>query len=270
MKRLLLLIFVLLIPLALSLQSNSVNLQNSITIVYSEFPEILKDENTTLNLDVLNSSFAKLNSTYANCSYHVTNKNGDLLINNNLTYNESTTSWFFDLNTTYTSEKETLSYYVYCQSTSNEFGFISSTFNIVEKSSPDIIEAFFYGLSLIVLIVLLFVCVIAAFRLNGENEFEMGELKINYMKYVKITLFFLSYLLIIFIVFISYGITYNYLELSLASSVLWVIHLILWVLFPLFFFGYVTIMLVKFIMDLKIKDLDERNLPERKGAKKGW
>ena len=100
--------------------------------------------------------------------------------------------------------------------------------------------------------------------INTEHEYDLGGklITLNYNKHIKFGLFFLSYLLLIFTIFTAWQITLNFLFLAFTSTILQIIHTILWIfLFPVFI-GLTILSLIKIVLDAKIHELGERGLKE--------
>ena len=76
--------------------------------------------------------------------------------------------------------------------------------------------------------------------------------------------------MLIFVIFVSYAITINFLYLSFFADVLWIIQTILWILLFPIFLAFVIIALIKFVLDMRFQDLMKRNLKPRKGGGKSW
>jgi hypothetical protein len=100
-----------------------------------------------------------------------------------------------------------------------------------------------------------------AFAIDGKNEFEMGKImKINFNKYIKQGLGFISYLFLTISTFFASEIAQRFFIDSFATGILVWIHKALWIAMIPIFIIFVTFSLIKWLADLELMDLAERNL----------
>lgn len=117
----------------------------------------------------------------------------------------------------------------------------------------------------IALIFIFLLCLYGAIRLpwkHGRNEFGK-VVSVNDLKYLKIFLFVLSYLLLIFIFGTMRGISANYLFMTGLSKFFDVLY---WIMFSFLFPGLVLaliITIISILTNLKFKEAIERNVPLR-------
>ena len=145
------------------------------------------------------------------------------------------------------------------------------TFDITPSGYEiSIANGMIYSVLLIIIMILFIISLVGAFSLKANNEYDIGGglLKINFNKYYKMGLFFLSYLLLIFITFFAWEITLNFLFLSFAAKAFEIINTILWIMLAPVFIGFVAAALIKWVLDLKLQDLANRNLKPYLGDKK--
>ena len=150
-----------------------------------------------------------------------------------------------------------------CVGTYNGF----STFNFEVTptgTKPTTAKSLFYVISIIVSIMFLFICLFLAWSIDGENKFEMGGiLEVNFNKYIKIGLAFLSYLFLILTTFFAWQISYKFLDFDFVSSLFKTIFTALWYLLIPFFLGFMTILLIKAIADIELHNMKIRGLKPR-------
>jgi len=258
--------------------STTVNIQAEtpgLTILHPIIEFFPEKTNITLSFRTLNSTnFLTSRSNNVSCELHIINNTGDHVVTETLLRCSSCRGFH------YVSNKDTFklgiySYVVNCNSSLiQEAGFTSSTFEVTRSGLEEntITYTILYLGLLVVLMFFLILSIAGAWNINGENEYDLGGglVKVNFNKYFKLGLFFLSYLLLIFVVFISLVISTNYLFLDTFSVILDTIHFILWILLAPVFLAFIVHSLQKFILDLKLQDLAKRNLKERKGGSKKW
>lgn len=230
-----------------------------------------KSTDLNLNIPVFYDDMTKVD-LLSDCTISIENPTPTLIVNNeNMSY---VSDGFFNytLNNSFTGINGMYRGSVSCTDGAIS-GFSTFTFLITPSGTePSVTQGILYSVLLIILVVLLSFSIIGAKNLDGNNEFDVGGnfIKINFNKYLKLGLFFLSYLLLIFIAFILYAISSNFMFLGFASDIFWLIHLLLWILLAPVFIAFVAVTLIKFVLDMRLDKLRERNLKPRKGGKKGW
>lgn len=145
------------------------------------------------------------------------------------------------------------------------------TFEITpDGTQPSTSQGMMYSFILIILLILFAFSTIGAFVIKGNNEFTLGGdlVQINFNKYYKIGLFFLSYLLLIFITFTTWQISINFLFLNIAASIFNFLFTVLIYLLAPVFVAFVIIGLVKIVLDVKLHDLASRGLKPYDGDKR--
>ena len=121
-----------------------------------------------------------------------------------------------------------------------------------------------FGIILCVCLLFLGISLLGAVAINGKNEFKMGRvIKINYNKYLKQGLLFISYLFLTFASGMAWTISENYLSFDIAVGFFEVIfHILIIGILPVFIM-FVSFSLIKFVIDLRLEKLRVRNLPAR-------
>lgn len=106
----------------------SADCNDAITIV--EPKNLFIKENTTsiLNFDVLDSNYTKLDNTTTDCSIDAVNLTGDNILSADLVYNNVQNYWYYELSEANTDIIGTYSFYVYCNSSVGENGYLSENF----------------------------------------------------------------------------------------------------------------------------------------------
>lgn len=230
-------------------------------------------ESAGLTVRVFNLSTGELlnNNSYVGCEAHVYNINGSELIHieNAEPYKDG---FNFAYNDSIIPSIGIYSFSIHCNTT-NSGSYITDYFEVTATGTTlSLSSTIIYSLLLIVFITLMIMSLIGAVKINGKNEFTMGGdvLRVNFNKYLKIGLYALSYLFLLFVVFISYGISKSFLYLNMVTDILYIVNYLLWILLAPLFIALVVVALIKFVLDLRLQDLAKRNLRPRKGTKKKW
>lgn len=152
-------IFLLLIPFSLGaaveIQSNEVTpSEPALTIVYPKTNYFEKEQQTIFSFDILDSNFTRLDDTEVDCVFFSVNHKGNNLTNGDLKYSEY---WYYILTSTDTSVCGDFAYYVHCNASTGENGFISESFKITEsgKESGDYENQWFFFFILILCSILI-------------------------------------------------------------------------------------------------------------------
>lgn len=214
-----------------------------------------------------------INST--SCDLHLYNNNGQTIyLKENITENYNLYDWEVEIGGNNFTEVGKYSTIFQCyDNTSNLGGFIEFGFEVTPNGQESTTSnGILYSSLLMILLVFFTASTIGAFKIDGKNEYDVGGkiMTVNFNKYYKMGLFFLSYLLLIFITHLSYVISYNFMFLSSASGIFSVIYKLLWILFFPVFFAVVIVAFIKFALDMRLEKLAQRNLKDRQGGKKGW
>lgn len=217
-------------------------------------------QSTTLDLKVgcsdLNCDITEV------CLLDVVRPDSTILLQN-VTMTNQGNFFNYSLNTTQTSQLGVYDYYVECDTVpaSSQVHYNDNFKITVSGTDPSTAQGIIYAILLFATMFIMVLCLYGAVTINGANEFELNKIiKINYNKYIKQGLWFLSYLFLIFTVFFATEISTNFLQLTFISDTLGWIHIVLWIgLVPIFFI-FVTFSLIKWLADLELQDLAKRNL----------
>lgn len=132
---------------------------NSLTIVYPQSEYYSTNTTVVMPFDVLNSNYSRLDNTTATCLFFAVDNNGYNLTAGYLTYNSTLAYWYYQLNNNDTSTNGNYPYYVHCNSSQLENGFVSSEFEInkdgidysINNNTPLILGISFVCLMIILL-----------------------------------------------------------------------------------------------------------------------
>lgn len=126
-------------------------------------------------------------------------------------------------------------------------------------------EAITYTILILVVLVLLILSIIGAVKVNGDDKYDIGGnlLELNYGKYLKMGLFFLSVLFLWFLLFLGWQTAEKILMFSFMLTIFKTCFMILTYLLAPVFVVFVILALVKWTADLKLWKLAERGLKPR-------
>ena len=157
------------------------------------------------------------------------------------------------------------SYIVQCNN-SEEGGFVANGFEVTPSGlEPSLEQALFYMVILFMAIIILVLFIFFAWNIDGRNEYDVGGkfLKVNFNKYLKIGLWFMSYQLALLITYLCWeiGETFLFLEMGavIFKTLFWVflvgeLPLLMLVIYSL---------IVKTLLDWRLDKMDRRGLDPR-------
>lgn len=131
-----LLMFLLVVPVVFSAKTEVIQLsENSLTVVYPK--TLYHPENVAFNLsfDVLNSTYSRLNSSVVDCSFFLNDNVGESVCSGSLIYSSSLNYWYYEVNNSNVLSVGTYNWYVHCNASNGENGFVSSDFFITRTGS---------------------------------------------------------------------------------------------------------------------------------------
>lgn len=126
---------------------------------------------------------------------------------------------------------------------------------------PSTAQSLLYSFLLVVCLFILTLTIIGGVKMDGKNTYTMsGLVELNHGKYLKMGLFFLSYLFLLFTFFLAYQVSTQFLFLGFASTVFEIGHTVLWIAFFPIFLVFVVLALIQWVIDIRLADLTKRGL----------
>jgi hypothetical protein len=157
---------------------------------------------------------------------------------------------------------------LYCiDSVDNDSDFTTLTYTITPSGTlPSITQGILYAVLLLLSVFFLIFSSVTMVKINGNNEYDVGGglIKVNVNKYLKLGLFFLSYILLLFVSSLSWLVSKNFLFLTFASSILRTLFMTLLIMFFPTFALVCILALVKWIGDVRLEKMMRRGLKPRK------
>jgi len=198
------------------------------------------------------------------CEISINSPNGTNLVRSD---NAVLTDYFaiFTLNETHTADLGVYSGEIHC---SNGVDNGASTFEyLITYSGSELstAEGIVYVIVFVVSLLLFTLCLIGAIKIKWSRLSNTGgnTLEFNDLRYVKLVLWFVSYLLLIWIAFLSMGISQNFLFLNGASTLFNVIYTSLLIaIFPIMVV-LVIVGGINIAQDKKYQKALQRGLPYR-------
>lgn len=124
------------------------------------------------------------------------------------------------------------------------------------------IEGIVYAVMLFILFAVFLLCLYASFQIPFNNgRADSGELiSINYMKYIKIFMFMLSYVCILGISYFSWNLSYGILEFTELAKFFYFIYRTLFIMLLVLFPSIIILSFIRFIRDKQLDKMLERGL----------
>lgn len=225
--------------------------------VYKQNTEVLLSLPCTIN--------GALCSPSAVCQFSLTTPSGITLFNKvNMTQDGGL--FTYQLLANETVEVGSYEFPVTCCDTGNKCATRYLTFTITPSGAIGSSgEAITYTILILVVLVLLILSIIGAVKTNGDDKYDIGGnlLDLNYGKYLKMGLFFLSVLFLWFLLFLGWQTAEKILMFSFMLTIFHTCFMILTYLLAPVFIVFVILALIKWTADLKLWKLAERGLKER-------
>lgn len=126
-------------------------------------------------------------------------------------------------------------------------------------------EAVIYIVLIVVVLFFFILCLIGAIRINGGDAYDIGGnlMELNYGKYLKMGLFWLSIVFLWFMFYLSWEVSNKVLMFGFVGDIFHTLFLILTYLLAPSFIAFVILAIVKWTADLKLWELAERGLKPR-------
>lgn len=233
--------------------------------------EYIKDDNIQINkafeyhFHVYNLTNGVLmsNGSGISCNGHMYNPQG--MIVQEMIAEPSNGAWFFNVSAGNFTQTGLFAYQVHCND-SVKGGFVSSTITVTETGEVSgEAEAMVYMGLLIVAIILACICIFITTNLNTKNEMDFGGiLRVNWNKYLKYFMFYVSYLMVWVVFFFAWQTAHNFLlSAGYFVEVLRLFYLTLTIILLPMFIATFLFALTKWLTDLKIHKIAERGLKQR-------
>jgi hypothetical protein len=206
------------------------------------------------------SSGLKIDNTTVVCNFHMTDSQGNLLINEAEVY-QPNGYWYTIINGSYINET---GYYYYGVDCSDGLsGALSGVFEVTytgkDFTTPKAI--LYIGLLGIMLFILFSTFFgMAYLPASNERDEEGRILSINYLKYLRLPLWIFAYFLFSVIVFLSSNIAIAYLEEQMFGNLLFSIFTILLALSPIIIIITLISFFVKFFHDKEFRRMLNRGV----------
>lgn len=144
-------------------------------------------------------------------------------------------------------------------------GFAGSFLITPSGTNPTTAQGLIYSFLILVSMFLVLISIYGAFTIDGKNEFSMGGdlINVNFNKYYKGFLFLLSYLFIIFTTYLTWQVSSQFLLLDLGTAIFKTLFNILLIGLPIIIFVLIIVGFMKWLADVELHKLAERNLKPR-------
>lgn len=198
----------------------------------------------------------------ASCNITIYDPNSIVLVEYSpMSYSSSSQTYNYTLPSSNTSEFGEYNYDVTC---------LDGVFNKTDSFSFDISpngkeytisESITYIFVLLLTISLFILCFYSAMKIKSDNHRnDIGEIiQVNWKKHLKLLLIVMCYIILLWINYITWNITFAYISLPI-SRFFWFVHRTLFSLLIPIGITYVIFALILFIHDLKLTKLVEKGI----------
>ena len=194
-------------------------------IIFPKFEYYKENSDILLYFQIVNSTGKELSNSDYDCTINICTNDLECFIFDNLTDSDITNCKYYNLTANYTEKKQKISYYVNCNTTEGEYGYISNSFEI---NNDGLVTIFEYNNSWLIFFIFLslsIIYLIISFKITS-----------NKLKIFKILFFMLGVIFSLFMMIIPSMILLNianitaFTGLFLSMSIIGVILLILFIL----------------------------------------
>lgn len=233
-------------------------------LVPSELEYLQQNKDHQFNFFIYNKTDGTLqdNSTI-NCSFYLANSSGNVLIFLDVPYFDDG-HWGINILGGNFSSIGNYAYGLKCEDGLG--GAVTGTWKITPTGfETSTAQGLIYSFLILVSMFLVLISIYGAFTIDGKNEFSMGGdlINVNFNKYYKGFLFLLSYLFIIFTTYLTWQVSSQFLLLDLGTAIFKTLFNILLIGLPIIIFVLIIVGFMKWLADVELHKLAERNLKPR-------
>ncbi len=257
-------LFLILIPLVNSQQpiqtQINVNTEIGLDIVFPKINPLKLNEDFNFNIQVYNrSNSIELNNITTNCSFHLINSSGHhIFISDPLPYNNDHDHWEVNVKSGNFSQSGRMSYLVDCVHSSLSSGFASSDFEVtITGDALETSNSIVYLILSINALFLFLLCLFGGIALpfKSERNDEGKIVAVQKLKYFKVGLIFLSYVLFVWLLNLLFALSNNFSIISQYTAFFEIIFVVVNAFsFPLFVLMLIIMSILAW-KDLKLKKL---------------
>ena len=214
--------------------------------------DVKQGEPYTIALPVKNNDYSQ--SELAYCNFTIVQGNGTRLISNAVG-NFTAGKIAYNLSREQTSINQKLRVDVSCNNNLDS-GF--SSFSLLVSGAGDTLDnsdIILYAISFILLSGAFALCLVFAIKLpwNNATDEEGNIISVNDLKYLKLALWWATYVLLIAIFYLAWNLTYGYLQFQGAANIIYSVY---WILISFFYpitVCALLVALIRFVYDKRIK-----------------
>ena len=238
-----------------------------LTIEYPKYSNVPQYSNFTLHTHIYNQTNGMPVYQTPSCYLHLYSTNSEHTIKEEMKKSSDGIDYeIFIANGNFT-DIGSHAYIIWCNISSVGLGgFASGIFDVVNETTTDVPtseQTSIYVTSIFIFTIMFLVSLFSAIFTNGKNKYTMGKVDINYGKYLKIGLFFLSYFSAWILTFFSQLIVELYFDLTFISNFLFFIFQTMSILIIPVILVTGSVVIADWIADIKLLKEQKRNLPPR-------
>jgi hypothetical protein len=231
------------------------------TIVPAEFESLKVNEDFYMYFYLYNSSTGlKIDNTTVECDFHLANSQGNLVLFDQEAY-QPEGYWYAKVNGSYVNET---GYYYYGIDCSDGLGGAIS--GVLEVTySGETMETSQSILSGFMLLIFVFFMVSIVFFINklpdsNSRDEEGNIISINWLKYLRTPLWFVEWMLLIGILFLSSNLSFAYLGDELFAQILHTLFRVLFGFTPVVIVVWIVWIIARIFQDKEMKKILDRGL----------
>ena len=239
----------------------NVNTNVGLDVTYSQYEYAKVDTAFQLNIHVYNKSTGlKLDNTTTNCTLHLYHPNGSHLWIGTFDYDLVSTDFNIDIDANNFTLYGIHAYEIDCEST-DIGGFASGKYDVNYLGKAiDTPQAILYGFFFLIIFFFMFALIFIIDKLPSSNtRDEEGKiLSISYLKYLRGSLWFFEWMLLIGILYLASNLAFAFLTEQLFANILLVLFKITFGLTPVIVIVWVIWIIVNMFHDKELQNLLNR------------
>lgn len=259
-------IILIVIPLTSSAQPFITSSSSGLEIAYKPIESLKLLEEYRIHVHVFNKTSSELlNNTTTNCFYHLYNRTGWDIDFHKLefeSYNQ--VDYAYTINGGNFSYNGAYAIIIQCNHTSGQTGYAMGYFTVNPTGTTlTTAQAIIYVVSIMILLLAMIGIIFLASMIDGKNKSDEMTgyiLYVSNMKYLKMFLYAISYVMLVIISYYSWMISYSLLEMEFLTTILQFIFYFLAIATLPLFVLYTYLNITNLIRDSQVADALSRGL----------
>ena len=236
---------------------------SGVEIIYPKYEVVPYGQSFNLHTHTYNStSGLPINNSLIGCYLHLYNSSGDHSLESQMSPDSNNIDFELMIDGNNFTSFGLHSYILWCNSTTVG-GYASGVFDVeLNGETYDTGQSLLLSIFYVLLIILMATSIYFAIKIKGGNMVDSdGELmKINYMKYLKMGFIGLSYIMVLWVVYLGWGISDRMIGIPMLGDIFEFFFRLLWIAGFVFFPAFIIYIAVKYVNEKKLQEYLDKGL----------